>query len=214
MGFSVALIINASDVSQILMNLPSNPLRKANNTSLTLQLEKGEQRTWELPATAGNSEAETSLDLQVPGLPKPALTLSNYILLMTEVPRICRLPHISVTVACAQHPPRAGSCACSQSREHVAQLSAPAALPSSVRASVTSICLTPAFLFLCIKWNYSPKLLREKTESNLSLNSNKSQEAYICNLGSLKCLNLDLRPQCLLLPIMEDTIQPPAAQQN
>lgn len=42
MGFSVALITTVSDVSQILMNLSSNPVRKANNTFPTLQLQKGE----------------------------------------------------------------------------------------------------------------------------------------------------------------------------
>lgn len=47
----MAFIAMVSDVSQILMNLSSNLVRKANNTFLVLQLEKGEQRPWELPVT-------------------------------------------------------------------------------------------------------------------------------------------------------------------
>lgn len=58
MGFSVAFITTVSDVSQILMNLSSDPVRKANNTFLTLQLEKGEQGPWELPATTERSQEQ------------------------------------------------------------------------------------------------------------------------------------------------------------
>lgn len=95
MGFSVALITTVSDVSQILMNIPSNPVRKANDTFLNLQLEKGEQRQWELPATTERSWEQRSLQLQVLRLPKPALTLPDYIILLAEVPRTHRLqlPH-------------------------------------------------------------------------------------------------------------------------
>lgn len=115
-------------------------------------------------------------------------------------------PLISVMAACAQHPPRAGTCGCGRSLGYAAQLSVPAALLTFLSASLKSICLTPAFLFCCVRWNYSPNYGEKNWESNLSLNSNKSQEPSICDTGSPKCLILDPDPRCLLLPIMKVTM--------
>lgn len=91
MGFCVALITMVSDVSQILMNLSSRPVRQANNTFFTLQPVKGEQRPWEIPMTRGRI-GEQSLELQVPRFAKQDFILMDLIFLPAEGLTDCVLP--------------------------------------------------------------------------------------------------------------------------
>lgn len=109
MGFCVALITMVSDVSQILMNLSSRPLRQANNTFLTLQLVKGEQRPWELPVTRERS-GEQSLELQVPRFAKQDLILTDFVFLPAEGLTDHALPQPQLPVL-STHPGKASMAA-------------------------------------------------------------------------------------------------------
>lgn len=109
MGFCVALITAVPDVSQILMNLSSRPVRQANNTFVTSQLVKGEQRPWELPVTRERSR-EQSLELQVPRFAKQDLILTDFIFLPAEGLTDRALPQSQLPVL-STHPGQASTAA-------------------------------------------------------------------------------------------------------
>lgn len=105
-----------------------------------------------------NPGARTNLELQLYRLLKPSLTLPYHTAMLAEV--LSDLTHLSYVFLCSAQTQGMhlwlgmvqGTCCQTISHCSTSQ---------SLHAMLGSIHLTPAFLFCCIRWNYSLKLLRK-----------------------------------------------------